>query len=153
MTDNSANKKENVEDKNISKVTVAGLIVPLLIAIGLVGFTVHQSFSNNDLHQAHKMTMDTSVELRFSSGNKSEEQLEEAVFAEIERLEQLFSRGYEASDVSKVNAAAGLNPVEVSPEALYVIEQAVEFAELTEGSFDPTIAPLVDLWGFLGQEY
>ncbi|MGM0653227.1 MAG: FAD:protein FMN transferase, partial [Bacillota bacterium] len=43
--------------------------------------------------------------------------------------------------------------VEVSPEALYVTEQAVEFAELTEGSFDPTIAPLVDLWGFLGQEY
>ncbi len=153
MTDNNSNNKENVGDKNPLKATVAGLIVPLLIVIGLVGFTVYQGFSDKDLHQAYKMTMDTSVELRFSPGTMPADQLEEEVFAEIGRLEKLFSRSIKDSDVSKVNAAAGLNPVKVSPEVLHVTEQAVGYAELTKGSFDPTIAPLIDLWGFYGQEY
>ncbi len=153
MTGNSSNNKENAGDKTPRKATVAGLIVPLLIVIGLVGFTVYQGFGDGDLHQAYKMTMDTSVELRFSPGTMPADQLEEEVFAEIGRLEKLFSRSIEDSNVSKVNAAAGLNPVKVSQEVLHVTEQAVDYAELTEGSFDPTIAPLIDLWGFHGQEY
>lgn len=153
MTDNTTSHNQYEENKHQRKLTVTGLIIPLLIALGLVGFTIYQGFSDSDLHQAYRMTMDTSVELKFSRGNIPDERLEQAVFAEIERLEKLFSRSLEDSDVSKVNTAAGLNPVKVNPEVLYVTERAVEFAELAEGGFDPTIAPLVDLWGFLGQEY
>lgn len=153
MTDKSTGHNQNEGDKRPRKITLAGLIVPLLIILGLLGLTVYQGFGDHDLHQAYKMTMDTSVELRFSPGSMPAEQLEEEVFAEIGRLEKLFSRTVEDSDVSRVNTAAGLNPVKVSPEVLYVTEQAVSYAELSEGSFDPTIAPLIDLWGFLGQDY
>ena len=153
MTDNSSNNKQNLREKSPRKLTVAGLIVPLLLILGLVGFTFYQGFGKDDLHQAYKMTMDTSVELRFSPGSMPADQLEEEVFAEIVRLEKLFSRSLEDSDVSKVNAAAGLSSVQVSPEVLSVTGKALYYAELTEGSFDPTIAPLIDLWGFMGQEY
>lgn len=153
MTDNISDNKQNLREQSPRKVTVAGLIVPLLLILGLVGFTLYQGFGEDDLHQAYKMTMDTSVELRFSPGSMPADQLEEEVFAEIVRLEKLFSRSLEDSDVSKVNAAAGLSNVQVSPEVLFVTGKALYYAELTEGSFDPTIAPLIDLWGFLGQEY
>jgi len=153
LTANSSSNKQSARNQKPRKVTVAGLIIPLLIVLGLVGFTIYQGFNDHDLHQGYKMMMDTSVELRFSPGSIPVEQLEEEVFAEIDRLEKLFSRSIEGSDVSKVNEAAGLNHVIVSPEVLHVTEKAVSYAELTEGSFDPTIAPLVDLWGFYGQEY
>ncbi len=145
--------QEGLEEKNPRKVTVVNLIVPLLLILGLVGFTIYQGFRDNDMHQAYKMMMDTSVEMQFGPGSVPADQLEEEIFTEIGRLEKLFSRSLDDSDVSKVNAAAGINNIQVSPEVLFVTEQALDYAELTGGSFDPTIAPLVDLWGFLGQEY
>ena len=34
----------------------------------------------------------------------------------------------------------------VSPETFFVINKAVYYANLSEGAFDPTVGPLVDLW-------
>ncbi len=129
-------------------------IIPLVLIIALVGYTVFRGLSPDDLHVAYKITMDTTVELRFSeSDTRPAGQIEDEVFAEIERLEMLFSRSTETSDVSRINASAGEKPVQVSDEVLYVTRRAVEYAEMTDGAFDPSIAPLIDLWGFLGQEF
>jgi len=98
----------------------------------------------------HHVTMDTMVELRFQSDSRrAAEEIRDQVFAEIERLEKLFSRTIEESDVVAVNRQAGRSEVAVSPEVFYVVEQSLYYAGLSEGAFDPTVAPLVDLWGFM----
>ena len=56
-----------------------------------------------------------------------------------------------ASDVSHVNAAAGVAPVQVHEDVFRVIERALFFAELSGGAFDPTVGPLVFLWGIGGE--
>ncbi len=38
-------------------------------------------------------------------------------------------------------------------EALNVLEYAIELAKLTEGNYDPTIYPIVKLWGFTTDDY
>ncbi len=67
------------------------------------------------------------------------------VFARVEHLEALLSRWRDASDVSRVNAAGGA-PLPLRPEVLDLLGASLRFRELTRGSFDVTIGPLVSLW-------
>jgi thiamine biosynthesis lipoprotein len=72
----------------------------------------------------------------------------EEVFFEIERLESLMSTWRDDSDVARLNAAAGVRPVPVSPETRNVLLLARQASELTSGKFDITFAALSDLWRF-----
>ncbi|MCJ7806719.1 MAG: FAD:protein FMN transferase [Clostridia bacterium] len=129
-------------------------LVPVFFLTVIAVYLIVQSRSSENLHVNYLMTMDTSVELRFTGGSSKDAVLiREDVVHEMERLEALFSRSIAGSDVSLINDSAGLRPVRVDSEVLYVTERAVIYAGLSEGAFDPTIAPLIDLWGFLGQNY
>jgi thiamine biosynthesis lipoprotein len=67
-------------------------------------------------------------------------------FQEIKRIEHLMSPWIESSDVSRINRAAGKGWENVSPDTIKVIEKAEEVSEISEGAFDLTIGPLVQLW-------
>jgi thiamine biosynthesis lipoprotein len=69
-----------------------------------------------------------------------------AGFQEVRRLEQLLSTWIKTSELSGVNAAAGRNPITVSSETLELLMRAVEIGELTDGAFDITVGPAVQLW-------
>lgn len=68
------------------------------------------------------------------------------LFREAERLEGLLTTYDSASDVSKLNAAAGRGPRAVAPEVAEVLRLARGWSELTGGSFDVTVGPLIALW-------
>jgi len=57
-----------------------------------------------------------------------------------------------SSDISRVNAAAGIAPVNVHKDTFKVIKRAVYFAEISNGAFDPSVGPLVSLWGIGGDD-
>lgn len=106
------------------------------------------------LHRYHRLLMDTEVELAFEAESGREASAIQAeVFAEMERLEGLLSRSRPGSDVYRVNTGAGREPVAVSPETAAVAAAALRYASLSRGAFDPTVAPLLDQWGFLGQDF
>lgn len=65
------------------------------------------------------------------------------------RVDSLMSNWSQASELSRVNREAPRGPVKVEPEVLEVIRAALHAAEASQGAFDPTIEPLVRLWGFL----
>ena len=69
-----------------------------------------------------------------------------AALAEIKRLENLLSTWISDSELSQINAAAGRQPVKVSPESMEVIERSLEMADLTEGAFNIVIGPAVNAW-------
>ncbi|TGG95909.1 FAD:protein FMN transferase [Natronospirillum operosum] len=52
------------------------------------------------------------------------------------------------SDVSRFNAAEPDEWVEVSDEVARIVAAGLEVAEITAGAFEPTILPLVNIWGF-----
>jgi thiamine biosynthesis lipoprotein len=70
----------------------------------------------------------------------------EAGMDEVKRLDQMMSLYRDDSEVTKVNKAAGKQPVRVSPEMIEVVQAARRVSELTHGAFDVTIGPLVVLW-------
>ena len=51
------------------------------------------------------------------------------------------------SGVVAINEQAGIAPVNVRADLLDVLERALHYAALSNGAFDPTVGPLVQLWG------
>jgi FAD:protein FMN transferase len=72
-----------------------------------------------------------------------------AGFAEIHRLEELLSTWIPTSELSRVNASAGVMPVPVSHETMTVVQGAIQVAELTDGGFNIAIGPAVDIWNVI----
>jgi len=71
----------------------------------------------------------------------------EKAFDLIEELESLMSITIENSDVYRINSSGG-EPVTVNPRTVDVIQNAIEFGELSGGLFDITIGRLTRLWNF-----
>jgi len=72
------------------------------------------------------------------------------MFQKLKGIEQAFSVNLSDSAVSQINQSAGIAPVVVPQEVIYVLQEALRIAERTSGAFDPTIGPLVDLWDIGG---
>ncbi|MCL1814373.1 MAG: FAD:protein FMN transferase [Treponema sp.] len=80
----------------------------------------------------------------FENGNG---ELYNRLFSRLAELDRLLSANRDDSELAQVNRNAGLEPASVSPELLAVLERSLYFAEISGGAFDPTVGPLVKLWG------
>jgi thiamine biosynthesis lipoprotein len=74
----------------------------------------------------------------------------EEALQEIENLEAQLSLFRPTSEIAQVNALASRTPVCVSPAVFSLLRHAQTLWEESGGTFDPTIAPLLKCWGFLG---
>ncbi len=68
---------------------------------------------------------------------------------ELRRLEKLFDRGDEKSDVYAVNNGGA----DVSGDTEEIVKSAIEVSRETDGAFDITVSPVMDLWGFYDRHY
>jgi thiamine biosynthesis lipoprotein len=99
------------------------------------------------LFKYHQALMGTVVEITLA-GESEEEAKKVALqaFQEIKRIESLMSPWIESSDISRINRSAGKGWRKVSSETMEVIKTARKISELSEGGFDVTVGPLVELW-------
>jgi thiamine biosynthesis lipoprotein len=72
----------------------------------------------------------------------------EAVFKELERLESLMSVWRPGSDIVRLNEAAGVSAVAVSPDVMEALRVARDVGDWTDGAFDITFGALSDVWKF-----
>ena len=97
----------------------------------------------------NRFLLDTVVSIKlYQSGRK--DVLDEA-FTLIESYENQLSRHKSGSEISRINTAEAGMPTAVSDTTRGLIKTALKYAEISGSSFDPTVAPLVDLWG-IGSE-
>ncbi|GHT77778.1 FAD:protein FMN transferase [Spirochaetia bacterium] len=73
------------------------------------------------------------------------------IFSRFREIEAAMSINVPDSDVEAINRNAGIMPVPVRSDVIEVIASALRYAELSGGAFDPTVGPLVKLWG-IGQD-
>lgn len=77
----------------------------------------------------------------------------QAGFDEIKRLERLLSTWRSNSELSHVNAEAGLQPVRVSRETLELVVRSMEMAQLTDGGFNIAVGPAMEAWSFTERQH
>ncbi|MEJ0034498.1 MAG: FAD:protein FMN transferase [Gammaproteobacteria bacterium] len=74
--------------------------------------------------------------------------IQRGIQARIEGVFHSISRWDETSEMSALNASARSDWQPVSDELFEPLSYAFTLAADTGGAFDPTVAPLVDAWGF-----
>jgi len=79
-------------------------------------------------------------------GNKASQAIDKAI-DKIKDIDNKMSVFKDYSELSKININAGKAPTKVGEDTYFVIKKAVEYSALSGGAFDPTIRPVVGLWG------
>jgi FAD:protein FMN transferase len=117
-----------------------------LVSLLLIASFVH-ALENPVLVYKKKYMMGTVFEI--AAYDHSPEHASKAIekaFQEIVRIDDLFSNYKPDSALSNLNRSAHFHTEKVPPDLYRVIEQSMQFSRLSDGKFDISVAPLVDLW-------
>jgi len=75
-------------------------------------------------------------------------ELKAAIETALADLNRKLSNWDSHSEISMFNVANDTSPTVLSPELAEVMQASVKVSEASEGRFDTTIGPLIELWGF-----
>lgn len=101
--------------------------------------------SEKPLYKDTRIALGTYVEV-----TSPDQRSPKIVFDELRRIENLLSKYNADSEVSRLNQSG---KSKVSPETFYVISRAKEFWQSSNGAFDITVAPLLEIWGFKDKQF
>jgi FAD:protein FMN transferase len=83
-------------------------------------------------------------------GGGTDAEIESAAAQELERIDALLSHYRPDSTLEAFNTARTTAPVELPAELVALLRLAKAVHAASDGCFDPTVRPLVRLWGFDG---
>ncbi|MEO6222920.1 MAG: FAD:protein FMN transferase, partial [Vicinamibacterales bacterium] len=120
----------------------SGVIAVLLVAVPLASF-FQQAPPRFEYSQVH-MGMPVRIVL-YAPNEEAAREAATSAFARITALDRAMSDYRPDSEVSEIARRAPA-AVPASPDVFRVVTRALEIARVTDGAFDPTVAPLVALW-------
>ncbi len=125
--------------------TILRSIAAAHIALGLALFLPSCAAASPRELSRSDFVLGTACTLRLVGGG-SEKLLDEA-FARLRAIEDELSVNKPGSRIDAVNAAAGIAPVAVGPDAMKILKRDLDLSAWSDGAFDPSVGPLVKLWG------
>lgn len=114
------------------------LILGVCICFLLCGCTATREYAKTIF------AMDTIMDLKVYDENEA---ALSAAETEIKRIDSLLDRGKENSEIYWLNKN---KRIDASTETAKLFQEALSVSKKTDGAFDITIAPVMDLWGFYG---
>jgi thiamine biosynthesis lipoprotein len=133
--------------------------VRYLVAIGIVGAVLgllYVSISRRpavEVDSGARLVMGTfSRVVVIARNERAADACIKAAFDVQDRIETLMSYHRENSELNQVNRLAAQKPMPVNPMTFEVLKRAVHFSEVSDGAFDVTVGPLVDLWRTAGEK-
>ena len=84
----------------------------------------------------------------YAENEKESDRIINMAFDELKRLEALFTIFNASSEISKLNAAAGGALMPCSVDTYSILSSSKNYSAMTNGAFDATVEPLMELWGF-----
>ncbi len=127
------------------------LVCQLLISFTLLLLTTGcQQETTAETLQLAGQTMGTtwSVTLRPGSAGVDGALLKQQLQLRLDRINRLMSTYDPDSEVSRFNSQASSEWFAISEETAAVIALSLDISRLTDGAFDISVGPLVELWGF-----
>lgn len=89
-----------------------------------------------------------SIKVAHPPAGLQQDALAARITAELDSLVALFSTYVPDSVLARVNESRSTDWLDVPAALVEVLAQARRVSELSDGAFDVTVGPLVDLWGF-----
>lgn len=120
----------------------AFLLLFILLAVAFTGCSSETQVPLTPVSE-NDFALDTVVTITLFEENDA---LFEEIFDLIHNYENILSRHIESSEVYLINEKASSSPVSLSDTTKDIITSAIEYSELSDGYFDITIGPLVNLW-------
>ena len=106
---------------------------------------------SKDIQEASRDVFAMDTYMTVTAYGENAEVAVDAAQAEIERLDALLSTGDADSEIAKLNADGS---AELSEDAGYLTERALELYQKTDGAFDiAAIYPVMEAWGFPTQNF
>ncbi len=75
-------------------------------------------------------------------------QLQQQIESLLENINSLMSTWRADSEISRFNTSTSTGWIDVSPQTFSLMQAAIDIHRQSGGAFDPTVSPLVELWGF-----
>lgn len=104
-------------------------------------------FRDNPYQEISGRTFGTYYDVKIRTEHKNRLLLQK-IKNELEQINAEMSVFEPGSEINNINDAAAEQPIDLSDNMSDVMRSAREVYRLTDGSFDPTVGQLVDLWGF-----
>ena len=101
-----------------------------------------------EFHRLSGQTMGTDYAVTMAGGSDCSAELSEPVEAELHSVNAQMSTWQPDSELSRFNRAPAGEWTPVSADLAGVVTLAQDLARQSDGAFDVTVGPLVDLWGF-----
>ena len=122
----------------------------LILVLVVVSFTLIGCQQKQKIAPQTQMVLGTVCTINlFEQGSLS---FYAELFKILRSIEEKMSMHIADSAIAKINAHAGKESVKIDDETFFVLETAKNYAQKTQGAFDPTIGSLVALWNVTGNE-
>ena len=107
---------------------------------------------SGNLERREVALMGTSFVFVVEGEREKAQQAISAAEARMRELENVISEWKPGSEISALNARAGIEPVKVGADSMALLKLSKRFGAQTGGAFDVTIGPLWDLWPFRNKD-
>ncbi len=135
---------------NVRQTLIPGTVILLLI----FGVLTRDPAGPDYLHwRGYTMGTHYDVQIAASTLSQAEaRELERGIKDYLRQINQQMSTYLTDSEISRFNETSATPPFPVSPSFRRVVERALHWGAASDGAFDPTLDPLIELWGFGRQE-
>ena len=132
--------------KMLSKLQTWGILLLIAIA-GCFMMTLKQPASESEKYFSYPI-MGTVCSVTFFENSDISEKAAKAVYQEFKKVEDMCNIFNPESEISKLNISADTKPFACSNELYALLIYCRNACKITNGAFDITAKPLMDLWGF-----
>jgi thiamine biosynthesis lipoprotein len=126
-----------------------GVAVAVFVCLSLAGVSYYSWAGRGqvDVDSGYHLVMGTFARVvAVAKDSDTAQECIQAALAEIRLVDELMSDFKSDSEIAQANAEAADHPVQVGESTFEVLARSVEFSKLSDGAFDVTVGPLVDLF-------
>lgn len=118
-----------------------------ILALIACVFYVAGQYASEPYIKLRGETMGTYYNIKILT-SKDKTIIDQAIKKELAAINSQMSVFEDDSEISRLNQAKAGEWITLSPELSYVLKSADKVYKRSQGHFDPSVGPLVDLWGF-----